>query len=73
MKPDFLFALYVFCADYHSGQWSRLYRLSCRLASQYRVRLSDNAWREIRDGGDEWYEAHEFYNELVARYANDKR
>jgi hypothetical protein len=26
---DFLIALYFVCADYHSGQWSKGYRLLC--------------------------------------------
>lgn len=29
-KPERLAALYTFCAHYHSGQWSRGYRLLCR-------------------------------------------
>lgn len=31
---DFLHALYWFCADYHSGQWSKGYATLC-LASHY--------------------------------------
>ena len=30
MKVENLLAIYQFCADYHSGQWSRGYRLLCR-------------------------------------------
>ena len=26
---DFLVALYHYCADYHSGQWSREYKAMC--------------------------------------------
>jgi hypothetical protein len=30
---DFYGALYMFCTRHHSGQWSRGYRLLCRLDS----------------------------------------
>lgn len=36
MSTDFKFALYVFCMDYHSGQWSRLYRIMCRIGANMR-------------------------------------
>jgi hypothetical protein len=31
-----LAALYTFCSDYHSGQWSRGYRLLCRTAKAWK-------------------------------------
>ena len=79
MNPDFVFALHVFCMDYHSGQWSRLYRLGCRIDTRYRPCLSDRAYAAIRHGGkrtdphDEWMEARVFYRQLKRKYANDKK
>jgi len=29
-------AIRLFCVDYHGGQWSRLYRLQCRISSYFR-------------------------------------
>jgi len=70
MNPDFLFALFVFCQDYHSGQGSRLYRILSRLSSgRYRISLNDAAYHEIRQGdGMNWYWAGEYYKELVEKY-----
>ena len=50
------FELAVFCMDYHSGQWSRGYRILSRL----RVRLSDNEIAECRES--------EIYAYLVNTY-----
>lgn len=60
MKRDFWFALYVFCADYHGGQWSRGYRILSKLSSQYRMRVSDGLMVEMRESPD--------YADLVAKY-----
>ena len=35
-RRNFLLALYWFCAHYHSGQWSRGYRLLCRAGKRLR-------------------------------------
>ena len=68
MSFDKLAAIYVFCANYHSGQWSRLYRLMCRISAT----LSDNAWEAIQDGtgraAEDWEDAREVYLTLVANY-----
>jgi hypothetical protein len=65
MNPDTIVGLYVYCANFHSGQSSRLYRLQSRIESRYRPRLSDNAWKAISKGigpaRDEWTEAREVY------------
>ena len=53
------FELYVFCMDYHSGQWSRGYRLMSRLGP---ARLTDACIAECR--------ASECYQYLEANYAN---
>ncbi|HVM50960.1 MAG TPA: hypothetical protein VMU04_23230 [Candidatus Acidoferrum sp.] len=50
--------LAVFLAHYHSGQWSRGYRLLCKL----RARWSSSFEREA--------EQSEIYQHLVAHYAN---
>ena len=66
MSFDKVAALYVFCADYHGGQNSRLYRLMSRIARYYRLQLSNPEWDGIRDGKDEeWRGAHEIYKTLV--------
>lgn len=36
MNPGTIAAIYTFCAHYHSGQWSRGYRILCR---------ADAAWQ----------------------------
>ncbi len=51
--------LAVFCMDYHSGQWSRGYRLLCRLQPR---NFSSALCDELRDT--------ECYAWLVANYAN---
>jgi hypothetical protein len=51
------FELAVFCMDYHTGQFSRLYRLLCRLSPS---NFSASFCAEMRDT--------ETYCELVAKY-----
>ena len=53
------FELYVFCADYHSGQWSRGYRLLSKLGP---AQLTDTCIRECRES--------EVYAHLVSKYAD---
>jgi len=50
--------LAVFLMDYHSGQWSRGYRLLCRLGP---CNFSSTLCAELRDT--------EMYQYLVANYA----
>jgi hypothetical protein len=61
--------IYVYCADYHGGQWSRLYRLMSRI----RMTLPDSAWKAIRHGRDdrsgEWEQARKVYRTLKRRKA----
>lgn len=40
-KFDLIAAIYLFCADYHSGQWSRGYRILSRIETRYRPRNLD--------------------------------
>ena len=53
------FELAVFCMHYHSGQWSRGYRILSRLGLS---NLSSNAENEIMES--------ECYQYLVANYAD---
>ena len=74
MNPEFIFALYVFCMHYHSGQWSRLYRLMCRCKVS---NLSSLAEQAISEGtgraSEEWEESHMYYLQLVELYADDRK
>jgi len=67
MSLDKLAALYVFCANYHEGQNSRLYRLMSRIAARG-IRLTDSAWHAIQDGdgraAEEWSYARSIYQTL---------
>ena len=55
---EYRFELAVFLMDYHSGQWSRGYRLLCRLSPR---NFSSSFCAEMRET--------EVYLELVAKYA----
>lgn len=57
-KCDY-FELAVFCMDYHSGQWSRGYRLLSRLHPR---NFSSAMMQECRDS--------EIYRYLVATYGD---
>jgi hypothetical protein len=58
LSKDYYFELAQFCMDYHGGQWSRGYRLMCRLRpSNFSSSLSE----ELRES--------EAYQWLVANYA----
>jgi hypothetical protein len=53
------FELAVFLMDFHGGQWSRGYRLLCRLHPE---KFSASFCEEMRDT--------EMYSALVAKYSN---
>lgn len=53
------FELAVFLLDHHSGQWSKGYRLLCRLQPE---NFSSSFCEEMRDT--------EVYSELVAKFAD---
>jgi hypothetical protein len=60
---DIYGALYLFCSRYHSGQWSRGYRILSRLAiAGYRPGLSIQSNRFESDG-QRW-----LYRHLVKTY-----
>lgn len=60
-RAELYFTLYVICSDYHSGQWSRGYRILSRLW-RMGMNLTDSCFTDIRDG--------DLYHELVQRYKN---
>jgi len=61
---DLYGALWRFCSEYHSGQWSRGYRILSRLAlAQYSPGLS------LQQGLFESEEQEAIYNCLVRNYA----
>jgi hypothetical protein len=61
MSFDKIVATYVYCMNYHTGQWSREYRILSKIISQYHLKLTDNAIASIEDikncSYDEWFEA----------------
>ncbi len=59
LSKEFYWELAVFCMDYHSGQWSRGYRLLCRLDPR---NFSDSLCAELRES--------EAYKWLVDNYAD---
>jgi len=66
---DFVAGLYVFCADYHSGQNSRLYSILSRLD----ILLSDRAFRAIQSEDpnecpDDYFNARAVYQELASKF-----
>lgn len=69
MSFEKLAGIFVYCQDFHSDQWSRLYRLQ----SQIGMSLSDNAYQAIRRGkydpNNEWEESRRVYRALKWRKA----
>ena len=79
MNPDFIFALYVFCSNYHSGQWSRGYRILSRISSRG-ISLRDSHIKAIEGNRhtrrevsascwEEWEAARTYYRQLKRKYA----
>lgn len=48
-STEFRFALYVFLCDYHSGQWSRGYRLLSKISAAWHPRINSECMSEIRE------------------------
>lgn len=73
MNFDFRMALFVFCMHYHSGQWSRLYRIMCKLDGH----VTSNDEQAIAEGTGpnrgSYEESHRYYLELVELYGNDTK
>ncbi len=59
LSKEYYFELAVFLMDYHGGQWSRGYRLLCRLGQ--RSNFSSSFCEEMRES--------EAYQWLVTNYA----
>lgn len=67
MSFERMAGVYVWCADNHWGQGSREYRVLSRIAARG-MRLTDRAWRAVREGGDPGLEkAHQTYESLSRR------
>jgi hypothetical protein len=55
MSFDKLAAVYVWCANNHTGQWSREYRIMSRIVKRG-LHLTDSAWEAIQDGTGRAYQ-----------------
>ena len=65
---DFNAALYAFLSSYHSGQWSRGYRLLCKLEGTNGRRFNPGLlWRGYQSLSDD---GKEYYRQLKKRYAD---
>lgn len=71
MSFDKIVALYIFCADYHSGQNSRGYRILNKLELRYSPSITDSAWKYISTGkGNKYYKLDwEHARSLYLHYA----
>lgn len=58
IPKKFYFELAIFLAHYHSGQWSRGYRLLCKLDPKFNSNAEDEATQT------------EIYQYLVGNYSN---
>lgn len=65
---DALAALYVFCMNYHSGQWSDEYRIMCQIDANLRDRHIDIIAGNTDDDSGEWDNARQHYLELVEKF-----
>lgn len=61
---DFLFGAYVFCMDYHTGQWSEEYQALCEINASLRDRNIDAIRRGRDDEFGEWEDARRWYRAL---------
>jgi hypothetical protein len=69
--PDFCFGAYVFCMDFHGGQWSEEYAAMCETGASMRDAHIDAVRRGRDDQGGEWEEARRVYRQLK-RHHNAK-
>ena len=60
--------IYVFCMDHHEGQWSRLYRLMCRIRFSAPDRVFDAIHYGKHDPHGEWEHARRTYRKLKRKY-----
>ena len=61
---DFQFGAYVFCMDYHGGQWSLEYAAMCEINASMRDNHADAIRYGRYDDGNEWEDARRYYREL---------
>ena len=66
--PDFCFGAYVFCMDFHGGQWSEEYAAMCETGVSMRDSHIDAVRRGRDDQGGEWEEARRVYRALKREY-----
>lgn len=62
MSIDKLEAIYVFCMNYHEGQWSQKYRILSKISSKYNMKLSNLDIACIENYSP-------IYKQLVAKHA----
>lgn len=62
--PDFCFGAYVFCMDFHGGQWSEEYAAMCETGVSMRDSHIDAVRRGRYDRGGEWESARMVYRAL---------
>jgi hypothetical protein len=60
-RLDIVEAHYAYCSDYHSGQWSELYRRLCRIRRYYKPSPLFNGCDSLSDN------AKDIYNALVEK------
>lgn len=69
-RYQLLLALYHYCTGYHSGMWSREYRLLCRVMRVFRSRSHSEEYAScLLD--DENAQALEIYTTLVKNYQHE--
>lgn len=68
MHTETLRGIYWYCADYHDGQWSREYRIMCRIGGRLKARqIHDPMQFPLSEHGVRIYER------LVAKYESKRR
>lgn len=65
---DLIVAIRCLCADYHSGQWSRGYRIYSRIESRYKPQRIPISRNDLKS--DDWERAAEIYDMLEETYKN---
>lgn len=61
MSFEKLATVYVFCADYHEGQSSRLYRILSKISSK---------GLDLKGDWNEW-RSSDYYHHLVNKYSGE--
>jgi hypothetical protein len=53
---DIVSAYYAYAVDYHSGQWSSLYKMICRISKYYRPGMSNNGYDSLSENAQAIYD-----------------